>query len=98
MASIFRRYYTHTDPATGKKLKKRARKWYIEYRDADGIVRRVPGYVDRRATEQLAAELERKAERRQAGLTDPFDDHRKRPLLCATCRGRGETAAGEPCD
>jgi hypothetical protein len=46
----------------------------------------------------IRAELERKAERRQAGLTDPFEEHRKRPLLCARCRGRGETKAGEPCD
>ena len=36
----------------------------------------MPGYTDKDATLQLAAELERKAERRQAGLSDPFDDHR----------------------
>lgn len=36
-----------------------ARKWYVEYRDADGIVRRKAGYTDKAATQQLAAELER---------------------------------------
>src|SRR5262245_11833563 len=98
MASIIRRYYTRTDPVTGKNVRKRLRTSYIEYRDAAGILRRGPGFVDRGATEQLAAELERKAERQQSGLADPFEEHRKRPLLCARCRGRGELAAGELCD
>jgi len=35
---------------------------------------------DRRAAELLAGELVRKAERRAAGLTDPFEEHRERPI------------------
>ena len=42
--------------------------------------RRVPGYKDKDATRQLAASLERRAERRQAGLIGPFDDAARRPL------------------
>src|SRR5262249_14762030 len=38
------------------------------------------GYTDRAATEQLMAELERKAARREQGLVDPFEHHRKRTL------------------
>ena len=43
----------------GKPVLAESRKWYVEHRDADGIVRRVPGFTDKKATEQLAARLER---------------------------------------
>ena len=54
--------------------------WYVKYRDADGIVRRVPGYADREATKQLAARLERDAARRQEGMIDPCVEQQCRPL------------------
>ena len=37
-------------------------KWYVKYRDANGILQRVPGFRDMTATQQRAAELERWAE------------------------------------
>jgi len=64
----------------GKTVLAESRKWYVEYRDADGIVRRVPGFTDRKATEQLAAKLEREAAQRKTGLIDRHAEHRKRPL------------------
>ena len=57
-----------------------SRKWYVEYKDADGIVRHVPGFADKKATEQLAAKLEREAARRRTGLIDRHSEHRQRPL------------------
>ncbi len=71
-----------TRPLTedGTRYREESTKWYVQYKDADGVWQRVPGYTDKDATLQLAAELERKAERRQAGLSDPFDDHRARKL------------------
>src|SRR5262245_52519889 len=80
MASIYQPTYTKTDAATGRKVKRKTRKWYIEYRDADGRVQKVPGYADLPATRQLAADLERRAVRLQSGLADPFEEHRKRSL------------------
>lgn len=53
---------------------RKSRKWYVEYRDYANVKRRVPGYVDKRATEQLGAELERKAARIRAGLDEPDRD------------------------
>ncbi len=50
----------------GKPVLCEARKWYIAYRDADGIVRRVAGFTDKKATEQEAARLEREAGRRKS--------------------------------
>ena len=76
MASIFRP--TYTDKKTGKARK--LRRWYVKYRDADGVVRRVAGYTDKEATKQLAARLERGAARGREGMTDPFEAHHKRPL------------------
>ena len=57
-----------------------SKSWYFDLRDANGTVRRVKGYADLKATEQLAAESERKASRVRAGFTDPAEEHARRPL------------------
>ena len=80
MASIFKQAYTKKDPATGERIKKSSKRWYIEYKDAQGVTKRVPGYSDKRATEQLAAQLEREAARGEVGLIDTKAPHRKKPL------------------
>ncbi len=54
--------------------------WYFDIRDAAGTVRRVKGYTDLKATEQLAADTERKASRVRSGYTDPAEEHARRPL------------------
>jgi integrase len=77
---LFKPTYTKVDHKTGRKVSRKSRKWYVKYCDADGIVQRVPGFTDKEATRQLAAELERKVAHRQAGLVDPYEDHRGRPL------------------
>jgi len=79
MARVFRQQYTQSMPDGGRATRQSA-KWYVEYRDAQGIRRRVPGYTDKSATQQLASELERSAAREQSGLLDRFAVHRKRPL------------------
>jgi hypothetical protein len=43
-------------------------------------VRRVKGFADLKATEQLAAETERKASRVRVGIIDPAEGHARRPL------------------
>src|SRR5687767_5025423 len=64
----------------GRKYLKPAKRWYIEYRDANGVVRRIKGFTDKKATEQRAAELERRVERTRVGYHDPADEHARRPL------------------
>jgi hypothetical protein len=64
----------------GSKYLRPSKRWYFDLRDASGTVRRVKGYSDLKATEQLAAEMERKAERRHCGFADPSDEHARRPL------------------
>jgi integrase len=64
----------------GTKYLRPSKRWYFDLRDTDGTVRRVKGFADLKATEQLAAELERKASRARAGTTDPAEEHALRPL------------------
>ena len=54
--------------------------WYFKYRDRHGTVRRMKGFADLKATEQLAAETERKASRVRSGYADPAEEHARRPL------------------
>ncbi len=65
---------------SGAKYLRPAKCWYFDLRDANGTVRRVKGFADLKATEQVAAELERKASRVRSGFTDPAEEHARRPL------------------
>ena len=56
--------------AKGKRALVEADRWAVEYRDASGRPRRKTGYTDRRATEALAAELQREVDRGNAGIID----------------------------
>ena len=58
----------------GTEYRDESTNWYIQYKDANGIHQRVPGYTDKESTLQLAAKLERKAEQIQSGLADPHEE------------------------
>jgi integrase/recombinase XerC len=64
----------------GKGFRKPGKRFWIEFRDGQNIVRRVKGSTDRRVTESQAAELERQADRERAGLSSPAEAHALRPL------------------
>ncbi len=66
--------------ADGVKYLAPSKRWYFKYRDATGTLRRVKGYTDLKATEQLAAETERKSARAKSGYSDPAEEHAQRPL------------------
>src|SRR6266478_5610017 len=80
MAEVFRPVYSVIDPATGKRVKRRSKTWHARYYLPTGEPRKVKGYRDKKATETMAAELERRAGREHAGFSDPMDQHAKRPL------------------
>ncbi len=52
-----------------------SKRWYF---DLHG--KRIKGFPDLKATEQYAAEMERKASRVRAGFIDPAEEHARRPL------------------
>ncbi len=64
----------------GTKIVREASKWYIEYKDSDGCMKRVPGYSDKKATEQKAAESEREAEQVRSGYKPKEHEQLQRPL------------------
>ena len=75
------RYVLFPITKCGKQYQGESSKWYIQYRDANGKKKRVPGYTDKESTLQLAAEIKRKTEQIQSGLADP---HEKGKLLLLT--------------
>ncbi len=79
MASIFKQKYTVAGN-NGKRLRKQSKFWYIDYKTAEGIRKRVKAFKDKQATAQLAAKLEKESELAQAGIVDKYKEHRKRPL------------------
>ena len=47
MASLYKKPVTTVDPATGKKIKTKSKKWWGKYRDSSGMIRRVPLAADK---------------------------------------------------
>ncbi|MCA9231910.1 MAG: tyrosine-type recombinase/integrase [Planctomycetales bacterium] len=64
----------------GKRYTQESRKWYVQYKDSEGAWQRTPGYTDKEATAQLAAELERSSERQESGLADAFKKGKSQTL------------------
>ena len=64
----------------GAKYLRPSKRWYFDLRDTNGTVNRVKGFADLKATEQLAAEMERKVSRVRSGFSDPAEEHARRPL------------------
>src|SRR5206468_812439 len=64
-----------------RKVKEKSAKWYGQYADTNGDRRRVPLCTDKAAARQMLAELERDVARGKAGLVDPYEKHRKAPII-----------------
>jgi integrase/recombinase XerD len=80
MASLYRKPVIVTDPKTGCRVKTQSKKWWGRYRDSDGKEKRVPLAIDKVAALAMLNEIVRRTEREAAGLVDPYDAHRKRPI------------------
>jgi len=80
VANLYKKPAWTTDRKTGQKVRGRSKKWWGKYRDASGTIRRVPLATDKGVAQTMLNELVRKVEREKAGLIDPTEDQRKRPL------------------
>jgi len=80
MASLYKKPITKTDPKSGLRVKAKSKKWWGRYRCADGSEKRVPLATDKAAAQAMLNDLVRQVEREVAGIADPFEKHRKRPL------------------
>src|SRR5262245_2552924 len=87
--SVFKRTYKKRapgkgdwlrDPATGKPIRFETECFYGYLNDADGVFKRVKLYPDREASEARLADLKKQAYRGQSGLTDKYEDHRRRAI------------------
>ncbi len=61
-------------------LKYTCPKYYVQFYIKGRLFRRALGTTDKRVAEERAADLRRKEERRAAGLLDPAEEHRDRPI------------------
>ena len=90
MASVFKIHVTRYVNAAGRQVRKdtpearpkrqKSRKWYGEYTDEQGLVRRVPLSPDKSAAQTMLNQLVQQAARREAGLFDQYEIHERRPL------------------
>jgi integrase len=80
MASLRRRTYTVIDPQTGRKVKRKTKKWYGKYVDENGATRRVPLSANKAAAQQMLNRLVDQVERKKSGLYHPAEEHGKRTL------------------
>ena len=79
MAFLYRPTYTKTDPATGRRVSRKVRKWYGKYRDASGRLRWTPLSPIKTAAMAMLTDLVRKIEFQKAGLIDPCTDYLMQP-------------------
>lgn len=81
MASLYKKPVIRTDPATGQKIKAKSKKWWGQYKDALGRLRRVPLAIDKVAAQAMLNQIVQRVEREKAGLVDPTEEERRRPLV-----------------
>jgi site-specific recombinase XerD len=74
MAHLFRPTYRKSDPETGEPVDYQLKKWYAQYKDADGKRCRVPLSDDKASAQTMLAEILRTVERQKAGLIDKAAD------------------------
>jgi len=80
MASLYRKPVVLKDPISGEKVKTKSKKWWGQFKDANGKLKRVPLAVDKAAAQAMLNKLVKQIEREKAGLVDPTEEQRKRPL------------------
>lgn len=80
VGSLYRKPVVVTDPQTGEKIKTKSKKWWGQFKDANGRLRRHPLAVDKMAAQAMLNKLVKRVERQKAGLVDPTEEQRKRPL------------------
>ncbi len=80
MADLYKKKDKTTDPKAGKTVRTTSKKWWGKYRDATGMIRRVSLATDKGVAQMMLNEKVRQVEREKAGLVDPTDEQRKRPL------------------
>jgi hypothetical protein len=69
------------DTPGAKKLTEKARKWYAKGIPGHPPAKAFPLASDKSVAKVMLADLVRGAEKGEAGMVDPYEEHNKRPLL-----------------
>ena len=80
MASLYKKPVMVVDPATGRKIKDKSKKWWGQFKDAHDQLKRVPLSIDKAAAQAMLNKIVQRVEREKAGLVDPTEEQRKRLL------------------
>jgi site-specific recombinase XerD len=80
MANLYKKTVVKTDSKTGKKTKTESKKWWGQYRDARGTLKRVPLACNKNIAQQMLAEIVARIEREKSGIVDPTITEMKRPI------------------
>jgi hypothetical protein len=74
MASLYKKPVMIKDPTTGMKIKTKSKKWWGQYKDALGRLRRVPLAVDKLSAQAKLNDLVKKVEREMAWSIPPMNN------------------------
>ena len=80
MSSIYKRVTKTADRKTGKVGQSESKKWWGQYRDANGTLRRKPLSTNQALAKRMLAELVEQVEREKAGLVSPAEKESKKPI------------------
>ena len=80
MSSIYRRVTKRIDPKTGVTTERESKKWWGQYRDAGGTLRRKPLSTNQSLAKRMLAELVEQVELEKAGLVSPAEKEIKKPI------------------
>lgn len=81
MGHLFRQQWTVVNKRTGKRVTKKSAKWYIQYKDREGVWQRKPAFADRVASQVLLMQREQEVAQQCVGMRDTFTDALAKPLL-----------------
>jgi hypothetical protein len=80
MASLYKKPVFRKDPKTGERVKGKSKKWWAQYRDELGILRRKPLSVDKAAAQAMLQSIVKEVEHRKAGILDPIGEAMRVPI------------------
>ena len=80
MANLYKKPCVKTDPKTGKKIKTESKKWWGQYRDPQGTLKRIPLASNKNVAQQMLADIVARVEREKAGIVDLTLEEMKRPI------------------
>ncbi|MGL6197106.1 MAG: tyrosine-type recombinase/integrase, partial [Thermoguttaceae bacterium] len=81
MANIYKKSLIEIDPVTKERKSYKTDKWWGQYRDANGVIKRVSLSKNKQIAQQMLAEIVNKVELEKSGVVTSCDSENKKPFL-----------------